>query len=82
MTEIIKNGGFEKQLSSWSEPTPNPNPWTIEQSNPHTGSSSAFNPATDSALAAPTLFQSFLAVPVEEIKTAGFWYFHHGGPGT
>jgi hypothetical protein len=82
MTEIIKNGGFEKQLSPWSEPTPNPNPWTIEQSNPHTGSSSAFNPATDSALAAPTLFQSFLAVPVEEIKTAGFWYFHHGGPGT
>lgn len=58
------------------------NPWTIEQSNPHTGSSSAFNPATDLALAAPTLFQSFLAVPVEEIKTAGFWYFHHGGPGT
>jgi hypothetical protein len=24
MTEIIKNGGFEKQLSPWSEPTPNP----------------------------------------------------------
>jgi hypothetical protein len=82
MIEIIENGGFEKQLSSWSQPTPNPNPWTIELSNPHTGSSSAFNPATDSALAATTLFQSFVAVPVEEIKSAGFWYFHHGGSGT
>jgi hypothetical protein len=82
MIEIIQNGGFEKQLSSWSQPTPNPNLWTIEQSNPHTGSSSAFNPATDSAVAAVTLSQSFVAVPVEQIKTAGYWYFHHGGIGT
>jgi hypothetical protein len=77
MIEIIENGGFEKQLSSWSQPTPNPNPWTVELSNPHTGSYSAFNPVTGSALAATTLFQSFVAVPVEEIESAGYWYFNH-----
>src|SRR5580704_351638 len=83
MIEIIENGGFEKLLSSWSQTNPNPNPWTIEPTNPHTGSYSAFNPIKDTAVGAfPTLFQSFVAVPVEEIKSAGFWYFHHGGSGT
>ena len=82
MTEVINNGGFEQGLTGWSGPNPNPNPWTVEVTNPHTGMHSAFNPAPESALGQPTLVQSFDPLPVEQIKSAGFWYFNHGGSGT
>jgi hypothetical protein len=82
--ELIVNGGFETgDLTGWSSPVPNPNPWSVSNSLPHMGNYSAYNPALGSATAAPTLYQTFLPTPVSGISTAGLWYYHPGGaPGT
>lgn len=79
--EIVKNGGFETgDFTAWSEPTENPNPWSVVPENPFTGNFSAFNPAKDTAIGATTLFQSFAPTPVDKIVTAGFWYYQDSGP--
>jgi PEP-CTERM motif len=80
---LITNGGFETgALSGWSAPAVNPNPWSVVSDNAHSGTFSAFNPALDSAIAAPTMFQFFSPVLVENITSAFFWYYDGGNRGT
>jgi hypothetical protein len=82
--ELITNGGFETgDLTGWSSPVPNPNPWSASAVLAHTGNYSAFNPALNTAVGQTTLYQLFSPTPVSSITNAGFWYYHPAGaPGT
>jgi hypothetical protein len=73
--QVIINGGFETgDFSGWS--TYNAaNPWSIRTNNPHSGNYSAFNLGYLTAIGQPTLWQSFAPVPVQDISSAGYWYF-------
>jgi hypothetical protein len=74
--ELVNNRGFETgDFTGWSAPSPNPNPWSIVSTNHHSGQFSAMCPDLGYAVAATTLFQPVGPSRVEDIVSAGFWYY-------
>ena len=76
VVELIDNGGFETgDFAGWSVPSPNPNPWYIVSTNHHGGQFSAMCPDLGYAVGQTTLFQSVAPTLVEDISSAGYWYY-------
>lgn len=78
-TQLIVNGGFETgDFTGWSQPPNNPNPWSVVSFNPYQGSYAAYTPAESTAIAETTLNQSITPTLVNNITSAGFWYYDQG----
>lgn len=74
--ELIDNGGFEiGEFAGWSAPSPNPNPWYMTATNHHGGQFAAMCPDLGYAVGQTTLFQSITPALVEDITSAGYWYY-------
>jgi hypothetical protein len=81
--QLIVNGGFETgDFTGWGQPSINPNPWSVVSFNPFAGSFAAYNPAESTAFAGTTLYQSINPTLVNNITSAGYWYYNQGGLGT
>ncbi|UCE90202.1 MAG: hypothetical protein JSW10_05130 [Pseudomonadota bacterium] len=82
--EVMKNSGFETgKLDPWFNPSFDPDKWSVVSDNPHSGTYSAFT-STAGTGGTSLVSQSFAPVAVNDIVSAGLWYFNDptGSTGT